>query len=170
MEIKECPKTKEELVDEYNNLDTETRKILECSYSTVADTDASADRLEELRMFCKKLGMKRVGVAFCKGLRSFGENVDAQLSKDFETYSVCCNVCGIDKPDINIKQVKDDRVEPACNPLGQAAVLNDKQVDIVVKCGFCMGHDIIFSKNIKAPTTTLIVKDRKHKHRTADIF
>ncbi len=170
MEIKECPKTKEELVDEYNTLDPETRKLLECSYSTVADTYASADRLEELRVFCSKMGMKKIGIAFCKGLRKYGEQIDAELSKDFEVYSVCCNVCGIDKPELNVRQVKDGGVEPACNPLGQAAILNDKDVDIVVKCGFCMGHDIIFSKNIKSPATTIMVKDRKFKHRTADRF
>ncbi|MBW2968060.1 DUF1847 domain-containing protein [Candidatus Woesearchaeota archaeon] len=166
MEVTECPKTKEELVEEYNSCD---RKMLEASYSTVADTHAGADRLEEIRTFCRKMGYSKIGVAFCKGLRVHGEMLDESLSSDFEVRAVCCNVCGIKKEDIDVAFLESGE-EPACNPIGQAAALNDFGPDIVVKCGFCLGHDIIFSKNIKAPCTTFIVKDRRYRHKTADIL
>lgn len=170
MELTECSKTKEELVDDYNNLDDEKRKMLECSYSTVVDTHASEDRLSEVKEFCKKMGYKKIGIAFCKGLRPYGTKIDEELSKDFEVYSVCCNVCGLQKSEIGVVQMKPGSEEPACNPLGQATALNDQKVDIVVKCGFCLGHDILFSKNITAPCTTMIVKDRKLRHKTAQLF
>ena len=166
MEVKNCTKTKEELAEEYKGRD---RKMLEASYSTVADTHASADRLEEIRLFSKKMGYKKIGIAFCKGLWAYGEMLDESLSPDFEVRSVCCNVCGITKHEIDVAHVKSGD-EPACNPLGQAAALNDFNPDIVIKCGFCLGHDIIFSSRIKAPCTTFIVKDRKHAHKTAEIL
>ena len=170
MELKECGRTREELISEYNNLDPESRKMLEASYSTVVDTKACADRLEEIREFCRKMDYKKIGIAFCRGLRKYGQFLDDELSKDFEVYSVCCNVSGINKSDIGVVQMDPEAVEVACNPLGEAAALTSNDVDIVIKCGFCLGHDILFSKNIKAPMTTFIVKDRKKGHRTADIF
>ncbi|MDP2749582.1 MAG: DUF1847 domain-containing protein [Nanoarchaeota archaeon] len=177
MIISNCPKTKEELIKFYNDLDKSSaksdkamRKLLEASYETVSETGACSSRLDEIKVFCKKMGHKKIGAAYCKGLKDYGEKVDSALSYDFEVFSVCCNVCGINKSDIQVKQIKPEAVEAACNPIGQALALNDKKVDFVVKCGFCLGHDLIFSKTINAPTTTLVVKDRKFKHRTFDIF
>lgn len=170
MELTNCTKTKEQLVEEYNNLGSNERRMLECSYSTVSDTMASENRLEEIRVFCKKMGFRKVGVAFCKGVRDFGIKADESLSRDFTVYSVCCNVCGIEKSGIKVKHIKEGATEMACNPIGQADAINSKDVDFVIKCGFCLGHDILFSKRIKAPATTLLVKDRKLKHKTAEIF
>jgi uncharacterized metal-binding protein len=169
MEITTSSKTKEELINEYNDLEGEDRKILENSYITVSETNAQADRLEEIKKFAKEMGYKKIGVAFCKGLRKYGEEVDKILSEEFEVVSVCCNVRGITKQDLKVKPILNG-TEPACNPIGQSTVLNDADVDIVVKCGFCLGHDLIFSKNIKAPATTLLVKDRKNKHDTTKLF
>lgn len=169
MEITTSSKTKEELITEYDNLEGEDRKILETSYNIVSETKAQADRLEEIKKFSKEMGYKKIGVAFCKGLRQYGEEVDKELSKDFEVVSVCCNVRGITKEDLKVKPVSTGS-EPACNPIGQSTVLNDEKVDIVIKCGFCLGHDLIFSKNIKAPATALFIKDRKNKHNTTKLF
>jgi len=30
--------------------------------------------------------------------------------------------------------------------------------------GLCMGHDILFQREVKADCTTLVVKDRVHNH------
>jgi uncharacterized metal-binding protein len=167
MELTKTPKSKEEIVKEYNHLDSGERKMLEASYCTVVDTQAAADRVEELRVFCRKMGYHKIGIAFCKGLRKYGEKLDSVLSDEFDVSSVCCNVCGITKQEIGVAHLK-DATETACNPIGQAAALNDKNADLVVKCGFCLGHDILFSKHIKAPCTTIVVKDRKMKHRTVE--
>lgn len=170
MEKTTCSRTKEELIEIYNGLEENTKKILDNSYSTVACTKAGADRLEEIKIFSKKMGFKKLGVAFCKGLRNYGEAVDKNLSEDFEVVSVCCNVCGITKEDINVEPVKYASLEPACNPLGQATVLNDENVELTIKCGFCLGHDILFSRAIDSPNTALFIKDRKNKHNTTKIF
>jgi len=36
--------------------------------------------------------------------------------------------------------------------------------------GLCVGHDMIFNMNSKAPTSTLIVKDREHHHNPFQEF
>jgi uncharacterized metal-binding protein len=54
--------------------------------------------------------------------------------------------------------------EAACNPIGQANVLNKENCDINIIVGLCIGHDILFTGNSKAPVTTLAVKDRVLAH------
>jgi uncharacterized metal-binding protein len=51
-----------------------------------------------------------------------------------------------------------------CNPAGQAEYLQDNNTELNISFGLCMGHDIIFNQKSKAPVTTLIFKDREHKH------
>jgi len=169
MEIKEL-KDRDDLVEKYNSLDEGDKKILDSSYEVVIDTNACASRVEEVREFCKKMNYKKIGIAFCKGLRKYGEKLDEIFSDDFEVYSVCCSVCGLTRDEINVPKMTESSEELACNPLGEAECLNKANVDFVVMVGFCLGHEQLFAKNIKAPTTTLIVKDRKFKHNPKDYF
>lgn len=167
MEIKELS-DKESLIEKYNNLDGTDRKILDNSYSVVIDTNASVSRIEEIKEFCKKMGYKKIGIAFCKGLRKYGQVLDEIFSKDFEVYSVGCSVSNLKRDEIKVVKMTDNPEELACNPLGEAEVLNERKVDFVIMVGFCLGHDLLFQKNIKAPVTTLIVKDRKFRHKSID--
>ena len=160
---------KNETIEYYKNMNPADRKLVEASFLTVAETKGSADRVEELKVFAKELGFKKIGVAFCKGLREYGEKIDRELSNDFEVVSVCCNISGISKDDIGVTPIEDGS-ELACNPIGQATVLNDKKVDYTIKCGFCLGHDLMFSKKIESPTTTLLVKDRKFHHELIEKY
>jgi uncharacterized metal-binding protein len=163
MELTSCSKTKDELIDLYTNLDDETLQMLEASYEVVKETEANADRFEEVSLFAKKMGYKKLGVAFCKALRKVGKQVDSELSKEFEVVSVCCDACGITRKDISMPFLKEPS-DVACNSIGQAVALNDEEVDLTIACGFCVGHDIIFAKHIKSPVTQLLVKDRKYGH------
>ena len=47
-----------------------------------------------------------------------------------------------------------------CNPVLQARLLNEKQTELNVLVGLCVGHDTLFIRHSAAPVTTLIVKDR----------
>ncbi|MBD3219126.1 MAG: DUF1847 domain-containing protein, partial [candidate division Zixibacteria bacterium] len=51
-----------------------------------------------------------------------------------------------------------------CNPVGQAKMLNKIDTDINIIVGLCMGVDCIFSKESKAPVSTLFVKDKSLAH------
>jgi uncharacterized metal-binding protein len=85
--------------------------------------------------------------------------------------SVCCKVCGIDKKDFGLPQIKTDNYEVMCNPAGQAQMLNNAETQFNVICGLCVGHDAIFAKLSDAPVTTLIAKDRVLAHNpTAAIY
>ncbi|MCW8965146.1 MAG: DUF1847 domain-containing protein [Candidatus Pacearchaeota archaeon] len=169
MEIKNL-KNREKLIEDYKNLSENDKNILDNSYRVVIDTNASASRIKEIKEFCKKMGYKKIGFAFCKGLRKYGEILDEIFGHDFEVYSVCCNVGDLKRDEINVPKLTESSDELACNPIGEAECLNEKEVDFVIMVGFCLGHEQLFSKNINAPTTTLLVKDRKYKHKTIKEF
>ena len=169
MEIKELS-DRDNLVENYKNLSENDKKVLDSSYAVVIDTKASVSRVEEVKEFCKGQGYKKIGVAFCKGLRKYGELVDDIFGKDFEVYSVGCSVSNLKRDEISVAKMTDNPEELACNPLGEAQALNEVGVEFVIMIGFCLGHEQLFSKRIKAPTTTLIVKDRKFGHDTRKGF
>jgi uncharacterized metal-binding protein len=50
------------------------------------------------------------------------------------------------------------------NPAGQAEYLHDQGSHLNISFGLCIRHDILFNLKSEAPVTTLIVKDREHKH------
>jgi uncharacterized metal-binding protein len=53
-----------------------------------------------------------------------------------------------------------------CNPIAQAVFLGEEKTELNVIMGLCMGHDILFLKHSKTPTTTLMIKDRVLYHNT----
>jgi len=110
-------------------------------------------RLEELILYAKDMEYKKVGIAFCIGLESEAEQIHKILSKHFDVHSVCCKVCGIDKSDFDLERT-DEKDDIACNPIGQAMILNEAKTDMNIILGLCMGHDILFTKYSKAPVTT----------------
>ena len=127
-------------------------------------------RIREVIEFCKRLGIIRIGVAFCVGLSDEARRVVETLEKHgLKVYSVICQCGGVDKTDLGVrakyKLSKDkSQHETACNPISQAYVLNEAETELNLIVGLCLGHDILFNLNSKAPVTTLIVKDRVSGH------
>lgn len=127
-------------------------------------------RIKEIIEFSKLLGFKRLGVAFCSGLRDEGGRVVEFLEKGsgLEVASVMCKCGAIDKTtyhvDAKYKIADAEKFEAACNPILQAELLNKAKTDLNIIVGLCLGHDILFTKYSKAPVTTLIVKDRMLGH------
>ncbi|MFC1787592.1 DUF1847 domain-containing protein [Halobacteriota archaeon] len=163
---KDCTTLKEKVVSNYK-VETKNLEIMATAASLEARHYMKLTRLEELITFCKDMGYKTLGIAFCIGLESEARVLHELLEKDFEVYSVCCKICGVDKEDFGSEKIKDDRYEAMCNPIGQAMVLNEKDTDLNIICGLCLGHDILFSKHSEAPVTTFIVKDRVLAHNPA---
>ncbi len=128
-------------------------------------------RVEELIMFCKMLGYKKIGFAHCIGC--IGEaRMLSQIfrSRGFDTVQVNCKVGAIEKGEIGLSEDEKVRMftfETICNNLAQALILNEEKTDLNVIVGLCLGHDISFTKASKAPVTTLIVKDRRLGHNPA---
>ena len=126
-------------------------------------------RIKELIEFAKLLQTKKIGIAFCAGLRDEATRLARLLeNQGFEEVSVVCKCGAVDKTEVGIppenKIRNPEKFEAACNPLLQAELLNQAQTSINVIIGLCVGHDMLFTMHSAAPVTTLIVKDRLTGH------
>ncbi len=120
-------------------------------------------RVKELIRLAEEMGWNKLGMAFCIGLSEEAKKLQEILeSHSFEVHSVVCKVGGVEKEKFPLPG-KDH----ACNPILQAMVLNEVGTDLNIIVGLCMGHDVMFQVYSKAPTTTLIVKDRVLAHNPA---
>lgn len=125
-------------------------------------------RILEICEFARKLGYKRLGLAFCIGLSREAAIVSEILKRQgFEVVSVACKAGCVPKEEIGIKEnekIHRGQHETMCNPVLQAMVVNEAKVDFNVLLGLCVGHDSLFFKFAEAPTTVLAVKDRVTGH------
>lgn len=125
------------------------------------------NRVDELINFADKAGIKRVGIAHCISLQREADKLKERLTEKFEVFSIDCKTGRIAGAEI----LNDETVKGvSCNPAGQAEYLAMNNTELNVSFGLCMGHDIMFNMKSKVPTTTLIVKDREHKHNTFQEF
>jgi len=163
-EGKECKDVRELL----KGLPEFERKLLEVSSDIEREFYCKLTRVEEFLEFAKRMGFKRIGIAFCVGLfeetRTLAEIIE---SNGFEVFSVVCKVGAVDKAELNIEKMKQELLEASCNPVGQAEVLNEVETDMNIIVGLCVGHDMLFQMHSRAPVTTLIVKDRVLAHNPA---
>jgi uncharacterized metal-binding protein len=126
-------------------------------------------RIKELIEFGKLIHAQKIGVAFCAGMRDEAARIVNILEESgFATASVLCKCGGVDKTKLDVaKEYKIGdplEFEAGCNPVLQAQLLNNAETEINVIVGLCLGHDMLFTMNSKAPVTTLIVKDRLLGH------
>ena len=145
-------------------IEKEDKNIWETASKIEAEHYMQWTRLEELIGFCNLMGYKKIGIALCIGLISEASILEKILKKQFLVTSVCCKHSGLDKKKHNLKNINNDTYEAACDPIGQAYVLNKEKTDLNIIVGLCIGHDILFSKHSEAPVTTFIVKDRVLGH------
>jgi len=129
-------------------------------------------RVEEIIRFSKKMGYKRLGVAFCTGLKSEAEILLKILeNRGFDVVSVCCKAGAVPKERIGITEEQKiggpGVFESMCNPITQAEILNSAGVDFNILVGLCVGHDSLFIKYALAPITVLVAKDRVFGHNPA---
>ena len=145
----------------YSKSDIETMRIADKARM------AGKNRVEELISFAEKSGIKRIGIANCISLQKEANSLKARLEEKFEVYSIDCKVGKVTGADL----LDDETVKGlSCNPAGQAAFLAENKTELNVSFGLCMGHDILFNMKSKAPATTLVVKDREHKHNPYQEF
>jgi uncharacterized metal-binding protein len=125
-------------------------------------------RLFETCEFAHRMGFRKLGFAFCGGLVREAAVVDQVLREQgFETVSVVCKAGAVPKEEIGVKdeeKVFIGQHESMCNPILQAALLNDAATEFNIVLGLCVGHDSLFFRYAKAPSTVLAVKDRVMGH------
>jgi uncharacterized metal-binding protein len=125
-------------------------------------------RIQETIEFAKKMNYRRLGFAFCMGLRKEAVVVEKLLTgAGFEVVSTLCKVGRTPKEKIGVQDDQKIRIgsfESMCNPIAQAFLVNDAGTDFNVMLGLCVGHDSLFLKYAEAPCTVLAAKDRLLGH------
>lgn len=125
-------------------------------------------RILEIMEFANKMGYRKIGLAFCGGLtHEAGMVVSIFEKNDFEMINVSYKFGGVPKEKIGVtdnEKINIGNYETMCNPIGQALMLNAEKTEFNVMLGLCVGHDSLFLKYVKAPTTILAVKDRVTAH------
>jgi uncharacterized metal-binding protein len=125
-------------------------------------------RMEEIVEFSRKMKCRKLGLAFCIGLSKEASVVQEILRmKGFEVISILCKAGRTSKDRVGIKdeeKIFRGTEEAMCNPIFQAKLFNEEKTDLNILLGLCVGHDSLFFKYAKAPTTVLAVKDRVTGH------
>lgn len=159
---KNCPttnKSQEDILNLYK--EEENYNMAKASAKIVMDDYGAKTRIIEIVDFAKEMNYKKIGLAFCVGL-SKEANITSRIleSHGLEVESIICKVGSIDREIIGDKECN----VPMCNPIAQAEFLNEKNTDLNVILGLCVGHDSLFFKYSKAPVTVFAVKDRVLAH------
>lgn len=125
-------------------------------------------RIVETMDFCRRMGYRRIGLAFCGALHGEASVVSKIFKENgFEVVSVMCKVGGVDKANLGLtgeEKLRGDTFEPMCNPISQAKILNASHTEFNVLLGLCVGHDSLFLRYSEAMCTVLAVKDRLLGH------
>jgi uncharacterized metal-binding protein len=146
---------------------------------TKAVQEKSVDRIHEVIEHAKFMGYKKIGIAGCIGMHDELRVITQMLRKDggLEVSSVMCKSGSLHKKKLGVPSKYRLTTRTgygigviACNPVAQALVFNDEETDMNCILGLCVGHDSIFMKHSKAPTISLIVKDRSNAHNPASIL
>ncbi len=124
------------------------------------------NRVEEIRNYAKLAGLKRIGIANCVTIQKEANMLKETLGSEFEVYAINCKCGKVPASEF----LGADAKGISCNPAGQADFLAERNTELNVVMGLCVGHDLVFSTKSQAPITTLIVKDREHKHNPMETF
>ncbi|MBN2228445.1 MAG: DUF1847 domain-containing protein [Candidatus Thorarchaeota archaeon] len=169
-----CPmEVQKETLTEAKELynDQANRKVSQESARVEATGYCEWTRVQETMEFAERMGITRLGIAYCIGLRREAKTL-AQIYTEngFDVVSVCCKTGSIPKEEIGLRddeKIRPGNFEAVCNPIGQALVMNAEGTGLNVIVGLCVGHDSLFIKHSKALVTCLVAKDRVLAHNPA---
>jgi uncharacterized metal-binding protein len=125
-----------------------------------------SNRIAEIKNFARQAGFKRIGIAHCVSFPKEARAVEQFLSDEFEVHCVDCKFGHITKEEM----LGCEGRSIMCNPAGQAAYLEEKETELNISMGLCVGHDMIFNQKSKSPVTVLIVKDQAHRQNPMESF
>lgn len=144
----------------YTDEDKEILKIAEDSL------DPKLDRVNEIIEYCTEAGIKKIGIANCTSfIKETNQLENILIENGFTVDKVHCKL-----GKVPFNSLIPDYKGLSCNPAGQAKYLAEKGTELNIMIGLCLGHDMIFNSKSEAPVTPLVVKDRKLKHQTLNVF
>lgn len=169
---KNCPMRNEQYVEEIFEAykDPEIRKFYVASktYRQPGTGRSFVPRLRAVLDFCKGMGYKKIGLAFCVGFSQEAALYAKILrSHGLEVASVSCCNGGFNIADMGCPLPEGCEFDAACNPLGQARLLNEEGVDFNLVMGLCTGHDSLFIRAANAMSTVIVTKDPATGHSPA---
>ncbi len=148
--------------------DPETRRIAMESAKVEAEGYCKWTRVDEIVQFARKMGYRKIGIANCISFVDHAYVLTGILeSHGFEVVSVACKNGSIPKESIGLTEndkIRPGQFEALCNPVAQAELLAAHGAEFNVVMGLCIGHDSLFFKYAKAPSTVLVAKDRVLGH------
>ncbi len=122
-------------------------------------------RLRYVIDFCKQMGYQKIGLAFCVGFKKEAKLYSRILREHgLEVVSASCCNGGFNIADHGVPLPKGCDFDAACNPIGQARLLNAQNVEYNLVMGLCAGHDSLFMKFADAMSTVICVKDPATGH------
>lgn len=136
------------------------KKSIEIMQTAEDAYERGSNRVQEIKNFARKAGLKRIGIAHCITFPKEAEAVKQFLSDEFEVYTVDCKCGHITKQEMLGCEGK----SIMCNPAGQAEYLKENNTELNISMGLCVGHDMVFNQKSIAPVSTLVVKDRVSNH------
>lgn len=165
---KACPSSEEAYTDIEALYSGENLPMAQAAARVEAAGYCKNTRVEETMLFARELGMKRLGIAFCAGLKREAAILARILQENgFEVVSAKCKMGGQPKERLGLEdadKVQPGSFEPMCNPAAQAKYLDDNGAELAIVLGLCVGHDTLFIRSVKAPVTVLAAKDRVLAH------
>ncbi len=148
--------------------DPEIRRIAQESARVESEGYCKWTRVEEIIDFARKMGFRKLGIACCISFVDHAYVLSQILeSHGFEVVSVACKNGNIPKEELGLddaEKIRPGQFEPLCNPIAQAALLNEHGSEFNIVMGLCIGHDSLFFKYAKGLTTVLVAKDRVLGH------
>jgi uncharacterized metal-binding protein len=145
----------------------ESRRVFEASDDVLAEGYGKWCRVKEVVEFSKRMGYRKLGLAFCVSLRNEARNLQNMLEANgFDVTSISCMAGAPIRNEVGFEEISGVG-KTLCNPLMQAEILNEHGTELNIMAGLCVGHDILFIKHSKAGVTPLVVKDRVLQHNPA---
>ena len=158
---KDCPNNKKEELEELKEFYGTEENFKIAQVSAELSIQQGLTRIEETMEFAKRMGYKKIGLAFCSALSNEAKIIDKIFRyHGFEVESIICKVGSLSREIVELEKID----TPMCNPIAQANFLNEAKTELNVVVGLCIGHDALFFKYSKAPVTVLAVKDRVLAH------
>ena len=165
--------TSEKYTEDFRNLYIQSTINERNAYATVRGAVMGVrPRIKEIAEFANLMGISRVGIAFCAGLKDEAQRLNSFLEDcGLTVASVCCKCGGIDKTTLGLNEehkiFHPGGFEAGCNPIIQADLLNNADTGFNIIVGLCVGHDMLFTMRSRSPVTTAIAKDRVLGHSPA---
>ena len=123
------------------------------------------NRVEEIKKYAHLSGIKRIGIANCISMQKEADALKRMLGDEFEVHAIDCKVGRVPSSVFSA-----EAKGVSCNPAAQAAYLDENNTELNISMGLCVGHDMVFTSKSNVPVTTLLVKDREHKHNPIETF